>query len=101
MVAATVEAKRATADWHKARTARELGKLVDRGAFEAACEDVFAIAREGFRNLPARVGAAIADGLQVDARKVYPILEDECGRIVQELVEAVVGLAERVESAEG
>lgn len=89
IVSATVEDKRASAEWKRARTDRELGKLVDRSEAEDAAEGCAAITRKSFATLSARLGGAVAEALGVDARKIFPILDDEARRMSNELADAI------------
>lgn len=98
IVTATVAHKRAQTELLEARAGRELGRLVDRGQFEAATVSAAAMTQRGLMALPARLGTVIAERLGVDARAVFPILEDECRGLANDLAAAVEALAGQVES---
>jgi len=100
IVAATTADRWASADLKRAKADRELGRLVSREHFEAACEHAFALARDGCLNLAPRLGNAVAEALGVDARVIFPILEDEARRIANEVADALEGLADSVEATQ-
>ena len=99
IVSATVAHKRAQTELLEARAGRELGRLVDRGQFEVAAVSAAAVLQRGLMALPARLGNAIAATLGVDARPVFPLLEDECRALANELAASLEALADQVEAA--
>lgn len=98
IVTATVAHKRAQTELLEARAGRELGRLVDRGQFEAAAVQAAAMLQRGVMALPARLGNAIAEKLGVDARPVFPLIEDECRALANDLAAAIDALADQVEA---